>query len=51
MVNIGRPFASLDVPNRKLRYPLKWVIVSLVVASLAGIAATRLLSYSGVLVR
>jgi len=51
----GQPVAALliilDVPKRKLRYPLKWVFVSLVVASLAGTAATRLLSYSGVLVR
>jgi hypothetical protein len=42
---------TLDIPNRKFRYQLKWVFVSLLLANLAGIAAARLLSYSGVLVR
>jgi hypothetical protein len=40
---------TLDIPNRKFRYQLKWVFVSLLLANLAGIAAARLLSYSGVL--
>jgi hypothetical protein len=39
----------LDIPNRKLRYPVKSVFVSLVTATLAGEAAARLLGYSGVL--
>jgi hypothetical protein len=42
---------TLDIPNRKFRYQPKWVFVSLLLANLAGIAAARLLSYSGVLVR
>jgi len=42
---------TLDVPKRKLRYPLKWVFISLLVANLAGMAAVKLLSFSGVLVR
>ncbi len=38
-----------DIAKRKLRYPLKWAFVILLVANLAGLTTAWLLKYSGIL--